>query len=290
MQVLETLAQTVTRARGSRQGTQSLPKHASEGVRSSGRSAESETVLFFRGFVENFLDGGTAKAGDVEKTAEDGRMNDWVTVLGGETEEGREMIMRKNAANVLGPLVLADYRVRWLPAFSVPELGDINLRGLQKQAVAGVLPQPLGATTMPARQPPAAPLDRTTALQQMQRYRRPQSPPLVGPGSAAYAATVGAPAEAQAAGAAPGTSAPSPGATPVGQGAAAMPGTPGHAATNVIDQHGGLDPRGLTVDGNNAAGVRKFTAKYAAEALLSAVNRNQIKAAAIGAWKRSGLR
>ena len=36
-----------------------------------------------------------------------------------------------------------------------------------------------------------------------------------------------------------------------------MPGTPGHAATNVIDQQGGLDPRGLTVDGNNAAGVRK---------------------------------
>jgi len=39
--------------------------------------------------------------------------------------------------------------------------------------------------------------------------------------------------------------------------AAAMPGTPGHAATNVIDQQGGLDPRGLTVDGNNAAGVPK---------------------------------
>lgn len=37
-----------------------------------------------------------------------------------------------------------------------------------------------------------------------------------------------------------------------------MPGTPGHAATNIIDQQGGLDPRGLTVDGNNAAGVRKF--------------------------------
>lgn len=39
--------------------------------------------------------------------------------------------------------------------------------------------------------------------------------------------------------------------------AAAMPGTPGHAATNVIDQRGGLDPRGLTLDGNNAAGVPK---------------------------------
>ncbi|QDT78629.1 hypothetical protein Mal35_20780 [Gimesia maris] len=37
--------------------------------------------------------------------------------------------------------------------------------------------------------------------------------------------------------------------------ATALPGTPGHAATNVIDQQGGLDPRGQTVDGNNAAGV-----------------------------------
>ena len=39
--------------------------------------------------------------------------------------------------------------------------------------------------------------------------------------------------------------------------AEAMPGTPGHAATNVIDRMGGLDPRGQTVDGNNAAGVPK---------------------------------
>jgi hypothetical protein len=37
--------------------------------------------------------------------------------------------------------------------------------------------------------------------------------------------------------------------------ATALPGTPGHAATNVIDQQGGLDPRGQTVDGNNATGV-----------------------------------
>ncbi len=36
-----------------------------------------------------------------------------------------------------------------------------------------------------------------------------------------------------------------------------MPGTPGHAATNVIDRMGGLDPQGVTVDGNNAAGVAK---------------------------------
>jgi len=43
-------------------------------------------------------------------------------------------------------------------------------------------------------------------------------------------------------------------AQPTNTTAAAMPGTPGHAATNVIDQQGGLDPRGLTVDGNNAAG------------------------------------
>ncbi|MFI4851267.1 MAG: hypothetical protein ACIAZJ_19300 [Gimesia chilikensis] len=39
--------------------------------------------------------------------------------------------------------------------------------------------------------------------------------------------------------------------------ATAMPGVPGHAATNVIDRMGGLDPRGQTVDGNNAAGVPK---------------------------------
>lgn len=40
--------------------------------------------------------------------------------------------------------------------------------------------------------------------------------------------------------------------------AAAMPGMPGHAATNVIDQQGALDPRGITVDGNNAASAIKF--------------------------------
>ena len=40
--------------------------------------------------------------------------------------------------------------------------------------------------------------------------------------------------------------------------AAAMPGMPGHAATKVIDQQGALDPRGLTVDGNNAASLVKF--------------------------------
>lgn len=42
--------------------------------------------------------------------------------------------------------------------------------------------------------------------------------------------------------------------------AAALPGTPGHAATNVIDQQGALDPRGMTIDGNNAAGVKKLGA------------------------------
>ena len=47
--------------------------------------------------------------------------------------------------------------------------------------------------------------------------------------------------------------------------AAALPGTPGHAATNVIDQRGGLDPRGLTVDGNNAAGVRKDSMKMGSD-------------------------
>lgn len=39
--------------------------------------------------------------------------------------------------------------------------------------------------------------------------------------------------------------------------ATAMPGVPGHAATNVIDRMGGLDPRGQTVDGNNAVGAPK---------------------------------
>lgn len=40
--------------------------------------------------------------------------------------------------------------------------------------------------------------------------------------------------------------------------AAAVPGLAGSAATNVIDQQGGLDPRGLKVDGNNAAGISKL--------------------------------
>lgn len=40
---------------------------------------------------------------------------------------------------------------------------------------------------------------------------------------------------------------------------AKLPGSPGHAATNVIDRQGGLDPTGRTVDGNNAAGVSKQT-------------------------------
>ena len=46
--------------------------------------------------------------------------------------------------------------------------------------------------------------------------------------------------------------------------AAAIPGTPGHAATNVIDQYGALDPRGLTVDGNNSAAVTKIPKMAAA--------------------------
>ncbi len=46
--------------------------------------------------------------------------------------------------------------------------------------------------------------------------------------------------------------------------ATAMPGTPGHAATNVIDQQGGLDPRGMTIDGNNAAGIKKLGSDTAA--------------------------
>ena len=44
---------------------------------------------------------------------------------------------------------------------------------------------------------------------------------------------------------------------PMNTKATAMPGTPGHMATNVIDQQGGLDPMGVTIDGNNAAGTPK---------------------------------
>jgi hypothetical protein len=46
-------------------------------------------------------------------------------------------------------------------------------------------------------------------------------------------------------------------ATPApGNKAPNLPGTPGHAATNVIDRMGPLDPSGQTVDGNNAANAR----------------------------------
>lgn len=55
---------------------------------------------------------------------------------------------------------------------------------------------------------------------------------------------------------------------PIDTRATPMPGTPGHAATNVIDQRGGLDPRGLTVDGNNAAGEAKAGWKMAGAGLL----------------------
>ncbi|MFN3152916.1 DUF5661 family protein [Bremerella sp.] len=39
--------------------------------------------------------------------------------------------------------------------------------------------------------------------------------------------------------------------------ATAVPGMEGTAAANPIDMHGGLDPRGLALDGNHAAGVQK---------------------------------
>ena len=45
--------------------------------------------------------------------------------------------------------------------------------------------------------------------------------------------------------------------------ASAVPGSPGHTATNAIDRYGALDPNGLTIDGNNAAGLPK-TQKLAA--------------------------
>jgi hypothetical protein len=48
-----------------------------------------------------------------------------------------------------------------------------------------------------------------------------------------------------------------PGRKPMPRKTPALPGTPGHMATNVIDGKGGLDPRGLTIDGNNASGISK---------------------------------
>ena len=57
----------------------------------------------------------------------------------------------------------------------------------------------------------------------------------------------------------PGTNLPATGLDAAGSPfAATLPGRPGHAAVNVIDQQGALDPTGRTVDGNNAAGVRKM--------------------------------
>ena len=59
---------------------------------------------------------------------------------------------------------------------------------------------------------------------------------------------------------APGTNLPATGLDAVGSPfAATLPGRAGHASVNVIDQQGALDPTGRTVDGNNAAGVRKLS-------------------------------
>ena len=63
--------------------------------------------------------------------------------------------------------------------------------------------------------------------------------------------------------------------------AAAMPGMPGHAATYVIDQQGALDPRGLTVDGNNAASLVKFRKLASSVAQLADRDLEAAKAADI---------
>jgi len=108
-----------------------------------------------------------------------------------------------------------------------------------------------------------------------------QPPPVPGSPSNPVVAGGGLPQAPQAPGLATAGATPTGGASPVAPGhptmtgvaqrpigldrpqdtrAAALPGVPGHAATNVIDQQGGLDPRGLTVDGNNAAGIKKLAA------------------------------
>lgn len=71
--------------------------------------------------------------------------------------------------------------------------------------------------------------------------------------------------------------------SPVDTSATPLPGAPGHAATNVIDQQGGLDPKGLTVDGNNAAGIKKF-GKFLTVQDLDAVSEAKKKG-----WPQPGL-
>lgn len=113
-----------------------------------------------------------------------------------------------------------------------------------QQQMAGFLPQP----AVPGRQPPS-----------------PTGPQRQPTPSAAGAADPGSVPQSGMPAAAPGhqtltgvAQRPLGLDRPMDTRATALPGTPGHAATNVIDQRGGLDPRGMTVDGNNAAGIKKL--------------------------------
>lgn len=113
-----------------------------------------------------------------------------------------------------------------------PVLGETHhLSEKQKvamqQLLTSISPQPYSV-----RQPQSAVTDMQNAHQVMNQFLPPQ--PVAGQGVAPTG--LDAPRDTRA---------------------APMPGVPGHAATNVIDRMGGLDPRGQTVDGNNAAGVPK---------------------------------
>jgi len=111
-------------------------------------------------------------------------------------------------------------------AFTLPDGTELELRPKEAMALPG---------QMPVQQPMSGTTDVQGAAGLMQQFL-PQR------------AFSGAPA---------GAGGMQTGLSAGGQKAPAMPGTPGHAATNVIDQQGGLDPMGQTVDGNNAAGVAK---------------------------------
>lgn len=133
---------------------------------------------------------------------------------------------------------------RAFESFTLPDGG--TLRPKQANTLMPMLPSsPPGAPVtqpqpqspmqpgMPVQQEQTANVPLAQAQQQMQQFMK-QPMPVAGQGPGQTGLDA---------------------AQPVG--AANMPGTPGHAATNVIDRQGGLDPKGVTVDGNNAAGVPK---------------------------------
>lgn len=133
---------------------------------------------------------------------------------------------------------------RAFESFTLPDGG--TLRPKQANTLMPMLPSsPPGAPVtqpqpqspmqpgMPVQQEQTANVPLAQAQQQMQQFMK-QPMPMAGQGTGQTGLDA---------------------AQPVG--AANMPGTPGHAATNVIDRQGGLDPKGVTVDGNNAAGVPK---------------------------------